>query len=41
MGFNELAQTEHAFFMAGQGGNTEQSLKERQQDGVQGREKAQ
>lgn len=27
MGFNELTQAEHAFFRAGQGGNTDQSLK--------------
>lgn len=27
MGFNELTQTEHASFIAGQGGNAEQSRK--------------
>lgn len=27
MGFNELTQTEHTFFIAGQGGNTDESMK--------------
>lgn len=29
MGFNELTQTEHTFFIAGQGWNTDESVKMR------------